>query len=259
MADTEPWLETTLVELAEALDERPSETGYAWVLTARLSERLAPAGVCFMLAIKVGGLAVTAASSDEVSKLAALQARLGEGPCIDCLRTGQEVLNAAVTAADDLWPSFVPAARASGFGTLSALPMRSREQAIGVIFWAAAEAQQLAGRDLRELRVLARMTAITLAQLRESRRNAMAAEQLQQALDSRVLIEQAKGAVAARLGVSPDRAFDLLRGYARQANLTLAEVSTQAIGNVLSPHDLMARAGTHRADQVRLRRVPQSR
>jgi hypothetical protein len=259
MADTELWLETTIVELAEVLDERPSETGYAWVLTARLAERLAPAGVCFMLAIKADRLAVTAASSDEVSRLAALQARLNEGPCIDCLRTGHEVLNAAVTTADDLWPDFAPGAGASGFGTLSALPMRSRGQAIGVIFWAAAEARQLAGRDLRELRVLTRMTAITLAQLRDSRRSAMAAEQLQKALDSRVIIEQAKGAVAARLGVSPDRAFELLRGYARQTNITLADVSSQALSNVLSPHDLMTAAGTRRADQVRLRRVPQSR
>ena len=259
MEDNGLWLLITLLDLSEMLEERNSEADYWSALAARLSERLAPAEMCLLVAGNAGDMTVMGASGAAVSKLAALQIRLKQGPCIDSHKTGHAVLNEAVTTADDRWPQFALATVAAGFGMVSALPMRRREQAMGVLFCAAAGTQQLADAELHVLEVVARTAAFVVVRQRDQRRHALASEQLQRALDSRVLIEQAKGAIAARLGTSPDRAFELLRGYARRENLTLAEVSSQAIRNTLSPHDLMAGAQAQRASRIRQPHAPHSR
>jgi GAF domain-containing protein len=246
MAQADLWMSTTLVELAEVADTEPGEAGYASLLTTRVAERMAPAAAGLMIAGHAGDLTVRGASSPAAGELAALQIRLREGPCIDCHATGQPVLAQDVAAASDIWPRFAPAAGAAGFGMASALPVRRREQAIGVLFVAASGGRLLTAVQLGELEVLARSAAIAIAQQRELRRSTLVAEQLQRALDSRILIEQANGAIAARLGISPDGAFELLRAYARHANLTLADVAAQAICNKLSPHDLMASYDRHR-------------
>jgi hypothetical protein len=240
LEDNGLWLATTILELSEMLDERRSEADYGSALAARLSERLAPAEIALLIVGNAADMTVTGASSATVGELAALQVRLKQGPCIDCHRTGHAVLNEAATTAEERWPQFALAAATGGFGMASALPMRRREQAIGVLFCAAPSTKRLTDTDLSELRVVARTAAFAIAQQRDLRRSMLAAEQLQRALDSRVLIEQAKGAVAARLGISPDQALELLRGYARRENLTLAEVSRQAIRDALSSHDLIA-------------------
>jgi hypothetical protein len=256
LEDNGLWLLTTLLELSEMLDESHSEDNYWSALAARLPERL-PSNICILIAGRADDMTVMGASSAAVSKLAALQIRLSQGPCIDCQQTGLAVLNEAVTTADERWPQFALAAAAAGFGIFSALPMRRRDQAMGVLFCAAAKTQ-LTDAEVSTLTVVARTAAFVIARQRDQRRHALASEQLQRALDSRVLIEQAKGAIAARLGTSPDRAFELLRRYARRENLTLADVSSQAIRNVLSPHDLMAAAQAQRASRVRESQVPDS-
>jgi hypothetical protein len=255
MGDEGLWLVTTLLDLAELLDERQSEAAYASALAARLADHLAPAQISLLIAGNAGDMTVAAASGGKINDLAGLQVRLNEGPCIDCHKTAGAVLNEAISGADQRWPRFASAGIAAGFDTVSALPMLRQGQVIGVLFSAAARAHQLSDADLRELKVVARTAAFAIARQRDLRRSVLAAEQLQRALDSRVVIEQAKGSVAARLGVSPDRAFELLRSYARQENLTLAEVSSRAVMNTLSPHDLMAAAQKNRGGHVRLARV----
>jgi hypothetical protein len=222
-----------------------------------LSGQLAPTEICLLVTGVAGDLSVMGATSETVDELAALQVRLNEGPSIDCHQTGQAVLNEVISTTDGRWPRFAPAAETVGLGIVSALPIRRREQAIGV-FFSAARTHRLTDADLRVLKILARIAALGIGRQRDLRRSMLAAEQLQRALNSRVLIEQAKGAIAARLGTSPDRAFELLRGYARRENLTLAEVSNQAIKNTLSPYDLMAAAQTQRASNLRAPQVNHS-
>src|SRR5215469_7206144 len=257
MEHNELWLVTTIIELAETLDERQSETAYVSALVARLSEQLAPTEICVLISGNACDLSVMAATSETVDELAALQVRLIEGPCIDSHQTGQAMLNEVISMTDERWPRFAPAAETAGLGIVSVLPIRRREQAIGV-FFSAARTHRLTDADLRMLKVLARVSALGIGRQRDLRRSMLAAEQLQRALNSRVLIEQAKGAVAARLGISPDRAFELLRQYARRANLTLADVSNQAIKHALSPYELMAAGQTQRSSNVRAPQVSHS-
>jgi GAF domain-containing protein len=247
MDNRELWLATTIVELAEALDADPAEVGYEDRLTTRLAELLAPAEVALLIANDVGRLTAAAASTNRARNLASLQARLHEGPCVESHQTGQPVLNELIGTAGTRWPRLAPAAVGAGFGIVSALPMRRREQAVGVICAAAQEEHRLTEADVRLAEVLARTAALGIAQQRDLRRSAEAAEQLRRALESRVVIEQAKGAVAARLGITPHEAFELLRAYARRASRTLAEVAGETIRQELPTHDLVAARGPGRS------------
>jgi ANTAR domain len=156
------------------------------------------------------------------------------------------MLNRALPPGSARWPRYAAAARAAGFGTVSALPMRRRDRAVGVIIVLGPGGYRLGAAEARLAQVLAKAAAIAISRQREHRDAERTARQLQGALDSRVVIEQAKGAVAARLGITPEAAFELLRGYARQASRPLAEVAGEAVRGELPVHRLVAPHGVGR-------------
>lgn len=240
MDDREAWLVATVAELAEAPDVDCDETGYACGLTARLAEFLAPAEVGLLFADGTGRLEAEDGSSDRMSALTSMQGVSGEGPCADSHRTGRPVLNAVVARSGQHWPDFAKAASEAGFGIVSALPLCRHGRGIGVICVAAPGEHRLSAADARLAQVLGTAAAVTVTREREFRRSLSTAEELQHALDSRVLIEQAKGAAAARLGITPDRAFGLLRVYARGSGRKLADVAAEVIDGRLPVHDLVA-------------------
>jgi len=132
------------------------------------------------------------------------------------------------------------AATAAGFRTVHAFPLRLRAQAIGAlnIFGTAAE-PVLTDEDIAIVQSLADMASIALLQERAIRRSEILTEQLQGALNSRVIIEQAKGAVAQAKGISVDAAFDAIRGYARAHSRRLSEVAYAVVSMPDSVRDLL--------------------
>src|ERR1700723_1918145 len=134
-------------------------------------------------------------------------------------------LAAALAAAEGRWPRFVPAARAAGFGAVQALPMRLREQVIGALNLFRADPGTLTPADIRVGQALADVATISLLHERSMRHSDTLNEQLQTALNSRVIIEQAKGKLAERLGVDTDQAFSLLRDRARTSNRRLSDLA----------------------------------
>jgi ANTAR domain/GAF domain len=259
MVDREAWLVATMTQLAEAPAAETGGNGPAYGLTVRLAEFLAPAEAGLLFADETGRLDVAEeGSSGRMSALVSVQAASGEGPCADSHRSGRPILNEPVDPSGRRWPSFARAASSAGFGTVSALPLRRHGQGIGVICVAAPGARRLAAADARLAQVLATTAAVTVAREREFRRSVLTAEELQRALDSRVLIEQAKGAAAARLGVTPDRAFELLRGYARGSGRKLAGVAAEVIDNRLPVHDLVVSYQAGHGQASRRRRAVHS-
>jgi hypothetical protein len=119
--------------------------------------------------------------------------------------------------------------RAAGFRTVEALPMRLRNQVIGALNLFRAGPGPLDPADVRIAQALADVATIGLLQERNVRRSETVAEQLQGALNSRVIIEQAKGKLAERLSIDMDQAFTLLRDYARNTNQRLTDVARQFI------------------------------
>jgi ANTAR domain/GAF domain len=260
MDDREMWLATTLVELTDIRHADFDDAAYAHGLAERLAELLSPAEIGLLMTDGVGGgMVIAGASTRRVGKLLALESRYGDGPCTACYRTGQRVLNEPLTSASSRWPRFSPAARAAGFLTASALPMRRRAAAVGAVAILNTSDRVTAEPEARLAQLVAEAATVGILQERALRLSIQASAQLQGALDSRVLIEQAKGVVAARLGIEPSAAFELLRAYARRHNRKLAEVSSDAVHGLVETRDLMiaAHAGRRGADGPR--RPDQSR
>jgi GAF domain-containing protein len=176
-----------------------------------------------------GDLQVMASTSEESQLVEVLQLEAGAGPCVDCYRTG------AVVAIDDIatlgsrWPLFQAAALSLGFRSIHAVPMRLRSRTIGALNLFGHEPGPLTADDAAIAQAFADVATITLLQERAARESALINEQLQRALNSRILIEQAKGVIAHTSNVDMSAAFSLLRGYARAHNQTIYETADKII------------------------------
>ena len=218
-------LSDTFVELADTMVADFDIIDFLHLLTDRAVRLLAVSAAGVVLADPRGELRVAAASSEEAGLLELFQLQNDQGPCLDCFRTGRPVTAAGLAGPAPRWPRFAHAATQAGFATVEALPMRLRDQVIGALNLFGAGPGGFDTADLRIGQALADVATIGLLQERNVRRRETVAEQLQGALNSRVVIEQAKGKLAERLGIDMDRAFKMLRDYARTTNQHLTDVA----------------------------------
>jgi GAF domain-containing protein len=209
-------LSDTFVDLADTMVADFDVIDFLHLLTSR---------TVLLLADPRGELRVAAASSEEAGLVELFQLQNDQGPCLDCFRTGRPISAADLTGPDQRWPRFAQAATQAGFRTVEALPMRLRDQVIGALNLFRAEPGPFETADLRIAQALADVATIGLLHERNVRRSETVAEQLQAALNSRVMIEQAKGKLAERYGITMDRAFTMLRDYARNTNQHLTDVA----------------------------------
>jgi GAF domain-containing protein len=218
-------LSETFVELADTMVVGFDVIEFLHVLTDRSVELLDASAAGLLLADPRGELQVVAASSEQARLLELFQIQHDQGPCLDCFRGGEPVTVTDLDAAAGRWPRFAPAAKRTGFGAVQALPMRLRAQVIGALNLFRAAPGPFGQAETRVAQAMADVATISLLHERSLRRSETLNEQLQAALNSRVTIEQAKGKLAERAGVSMDRAFDILRSYARSRNRRLSELA----------------------------------
>ena len=226
--DTE-LLSDTFIDLADTMVADFDVIDFLHMLADRSTRLLPVAAAGVLLADPRGQLRVAAASSDAAGLIELFQIQNDQGPCLDCFRTGQRVTAADLAGPERRWPRFAAAATQAGFSAVHALPMRLRDQVIGALNLFCAQAGPLGQDDLRIGQALADVATIGLLQERNVRRVETLAEQLQAALNSRVVIEQAKGRLAERLDLDMDQAFALLRGHARNTNQRLTDVARRVI------------------------------
>ena len=165
-------------------------------------------------------------SDGRVDQLEELQIDTGEGPCIDAF-DDKELIHAADLAAEDRWPDFSPAAVDRGLRAVLASPIPYNQMAIGVVTVFSAEVRPWSPEGELALVAFTDLAALTIANTMQSEERGELAEQLQRALDARVLIEQAKGAMVARDGVSPGEAFERMRRQARAERRRVVEVARE--------------------------------
>jgi hypothetical protein len=244
--DREKWLAETMVSLADMAFAGFEPVAYSRQLTELFAQLLAPAEVGLFVLDERAGPQVAAATSDQMHELSEFELRQEDGPRLESLRDGGQILNQDLEEAGTRWPKFAAQATATGFRTVHALPLRHRATMVGAIGVLDERAHQLAEPDAVIARTLANAAAIGFLQHRTIRHHTERAEQLQHALTSRVVIEQAKGVVATRLELEVDAAFTLLRDYARRNNRRLAEVATEVVARRLPMADLMATGGKNR-------------
>jgi transcriptional regulator with GAF, ATPase, and Fis domain len=218
-------LSDTFVELTDTMVAGFDMIDFLHILTDRSVKLLDVSAAGLLLADPRGELRVVAASSEAARLLELFQIQNDQGPCLDCFRSGQPVQAADLAAEGQRWPQFAPAARQAGFGAVQALPMRLREQVIGALNLFRASPGPFDPANVRIGQALADVATISLLHERSMRHSDTLNEQLQTALNSRVIIEQAKGKLAERLGVDMDQAFNLLRDHARTSNRRLSDLA----------------------------------
>jgi len=218
-------LSDTFVDLADTMVADFDVIDFLHLLTDRTVRLLGAAAAGVVLADPRGELRVAAASSEEAGLVELFQLQNDQGPCLDCFRTERPVTANDLTGPDQRWPRFAQAATRAGFRTVEAVPMRLRDQIIGALNLFGAEPGTFTAADLRIAQALADVATIGLLHERNVRRSETVAEQLQAALNSRVMIEQAKGKLAERYDVDMERAFAMLRDHARNTNQHLTDVA----------------------------------
>ncbi len=182
-----------------------------------------------------GQLRVLAASSDESRLLELMELQSDQGPCLEAFRTGERVLVHSLNDDPTRWPAFAGTATAQGVTAVYALPMRLRERTIGALNVFCRDGQRLDEHELQLTGVMATMGTVGILSHWTFRRQEILAEQLQTALESRVVIEQAKGVVAEREGIGMGAAFIRLRDAARSTRRPLSELAADvALGRLPS-------------------------
>jgi GAF domain-containing protein len=229
----ETLLARTLVELADTLVADFDVVELLALLTDRCIDVLDVEAAGLMLVAPEGDLRVMASSSETMRVLELFELQSQEGPCLDCYRSGQPVANHNLAADNTRWPRFAPEALAAGFQSVNAVPMRLRGAVIGALNLFHVGPLAMVPADVDAAQALADVATIAILQHRAALEAQLLNEQLQYALNSRIAIEQAKGMVAERDGVTMEVAFFKLRNHARNHNLRLGQVALDLISGAL--------------------------
>ena len=182
-----------------------------------------------MLADPAAGLQVLASSDAEMRLVELFEVQSQQGPCLDCFQSGQPIVNTDLTTADGRWPQFAPVAVAAGYRTAAAIPMRLRGTIIGALNLFRSDAGPLSDDDVAAAQALADVATIAILQHTVAVDAERINSQLTGALESRVVIEQAKGMIAERAHITVDQAFARLRTHARNHNAKLTVVARDVV------------------------------
>ena len=242
MAERESQVTQALVELASTLANGYDVLELLTHLTSDCARLLDIASAGLLLADPLGVLHVMAASSEQTRLLEVFQLQRDEGPCRDCFHTAVPVLVPDLQAERGRWPQFVPAALNLGFASVHAVPLRLRDNTLGALGLFGASTGELNSSDLALAQALADVASVALVQDRIAADSATINEQLQEALNSRVVLEQAKGLLAQQGGLDMISAFAVLRRYSRDHNLRLTVVAEQVVARTLMAADLVRHA-----------------
>jgi len=230
----ETMLAKAFVELADSLVTDFDVVDLLTVLVDRCVDVLDVGAVGLMLVAPDGELRVVVSSSEAMRILELFELQSQEGPCLDCYRTGLPVVNQDLATVDGRWPRFRDEALGAGFQSVHALPMRLRGQVIGALNLFHIEPGEMRHADVEAAQALADVATIAILSNRAAQEFQVVNEQLTQALNSRILIEQAKGMVAERMGLDMEGAFRVLRNHARNHNLKLHDVAQSVIDGSLT-------------------------
>jgi transcriptional regulator with GAF, ATPase, and Fis domain len=222
-------LAEVFVEVADTLVDEFDVIEFLQLVSVRTAELLDAAAVGLLLADQHDELQFMAASNEAARYLELFEVQHAEGPCLDAFRTGTPIFVSDIEVEGHRWPRFARRIAAAGFNSVHAIPMRLRGEVIGALNLFGRNPGGIDSEDLRIVQALVDVATIGLLQERAIRRGEVLTEQLQGALNSRVVIEQAKGALAQIRGISVDEAFDLMRAFARRNGRRLSQVAQAVV------------------------------
>ena len=217
-----------LSDFAHTLVLRYAIADVLFRLTDHVTAVLDVAGSGVSLGDDDGHLRFITASTEIVTELERIQELAQHGACVEAYQSGVAVQSNDLTV-ETRWSELVPDALRLGFRAAAAIPMRLGDDTIGSLNIYDVRTRDWQDDDLQAAQLLADMAVSYVANASELERSERVRQQLQQALDSRVVIEQAKGMVAAEQGVGVDEAFKRLREHARARNATLHDVAAAVV------------------------------
>lgn len=231
---------STLVELADRLVDDYDVIDVLTVLSRRCVEAMDVDGAGIILVAPAGDLQCVAASSESIRMLELFQIHADEGPCIDCVRNGLTVTNEALSEIDRRWPMFAPQAVTRGFFAVHCLPMRLRGRTIGALNLFRVEQGSLADDDAVVARGLADVATLAILQHQSTIDASTSNTQLLNAINSRVIIEQAVGMIRQVTSCTKDDALERLSAHARSHNEGLTVIARRIVGKSMNSSDLDA-------------------
>ena len=236
----------TFLELADTLVAEFDIIDSLTILATRCVEILDAAAAGILLADTDGQLRVIGASSEQARLLELFQLQNDEGPCMEALSSGQSVINTDLRGAIERWPRFTPYAVGAGYESLYAIPLRLRGDIIGVLNLFRARPGPLDAADLALAQALADLASIAILQAAAATESRQREKHLQHALDSRIVIEQAKGMLAEHANIDMPSAFDQIRTRARNTNTKLTAVAARIVDGQLDLAEFAANpSSTH--------------
>ena len=176
-----------------------------------------------------GGLQRVASSSEEARLLELLQVQTREGPCFEAVERGEPIMVEDIAVDSHRWPAFAERALSDGFHSVYAFPMKLREATVGGLNLFGVREHALDEEARVIAKALADIATIGILQQRSLNRSSLLAENLQRALNTRIVVEQAKGVLSERGGIPMEQTFELLRSYARSNNLKLSELAQSVV------------------------------
>jgi transcriptional regulator with GAF, ATPase, and Fis domain len=222
------------VDLADTLVADFDPVEFMHLLADRCVATLDVDAAGILLVNQYGELQTVGASSEQARLLELFELQQRQGPCMECYRTRVPVSVTDLGEQAQRWPTFARMALAAGFGALHALPMRLRAETIGALNLFCVKPGALSDATIRIGQAMADVATIGLLQARAISHSELLADQLQHALNGRVLIEQAKGVLAERLQVDMAEAFETLRRYSRNHNMFVSTVAEGVISGTVN-------------------------
>jgi GAF domain-containing protein len=234
----------SLVELADNLVDDFDVVDLLSMLSDRCVKALDVAAAGVILASPSGALQVIASSSDAMRTIELFELQADEGPCVEAYRTGVPVVNLDLAEDRGRWPRFAEMAAGDGFHSAHSLPMRLRGRTLGALNLLRSDPGPLEDADIDAAQALADIATIAIVQHQVAMDAQTLNNQLSAALNSRVVIEQAKGKISQATGTDMEGAFRVLRDHARNHNMRLAELAARVAAGAISPYLLGRRHGT---------------
>ena len=219
--DRDDQIADALVAFIQELTKQRTVEAVLECMADHCSEMLPADGVGVLL-LREQQLTVATTNSKVGDAVESLEVELEEGPCVECVKVGQPVFVPDLAAAADRYPRFVPRALEAGAGAIHALPMTGQGELVGSLNIVSLEPTLLSEASLRAARMLSDIAVSYIYAVRLHEETSELADQLQNALDTRVIIEQAKGMLSERHGESLEEAFDRLRRHARSQSTPCA-------------------------------------
>jgi GAF domain-containing protein len=200
----------------------------AYELSFRVAEALGVAGAGVSIADAGGELKFVTATDERIVKIEQAQEQAQEGPCVTAYLTQQPVAISDIQDVQD-WAAYATTAEQLDLQAVVGYPMSYDSERLGALNIYHDQRRDWADEDLDIIGVFANMATAYLVRVTELAESRQLAKQLQEALDSRVVIEQAKGILAAEYQITVDEAFQRLRQHSQDNNLKLTEVCNAVV------------------------------